>query len=404
MEDSSPSVFVKMNSELAIKSTLVNTEDYLFTFYAVGDYGTPYSRLGELMAMWCDDSDPTKRPKFILSLGDHFYPSGVESVDDSQWDTCYKNVFLRYDQLRVPWKAVLGNHDYRGSVQAQIDYSSHPSNPFCIQSQLGRAWQMPAKNYKFSEHLKSPATVTSSSLASTAAVVDFFALDTNGVQSGVRDCAPGIERELHENIAQLNDALAASTAHWKIVFGHHPMYSRGKSHGMLGRCLRGREYTYDSIPTGMGPFQQQSVPITATGYNLESVLVNNGVAAYLSGHEHVFQHHENNGVHSFVCGASVEHKFYKGESEEQIDWVDRSRSMGFLVVEVHRSELVIRFIGGHEAAYATSSTSSEGTGTMTGVQAAKLIAELGHVAHTLNGSVLVPRVIKEVHIPHPDAS
>ena len=32
------------------------------------------------------------------------------------------------------------------------------------------------------------------------------------------------------------------------------------------------------------------------------MLANGSVAAYITGHEHVFQHHEARGVHSFVAG------------------------------------------------------------------------------------------------------
>eukprot|EP00930_Biecheleria_cincta_P018320 TRINITY_DN14312_c0_g1_i1.p1 TRINITY_DN14312_c0_g1~~TRINITY_DN14312_c0_g1_i1.p1 ORF type:complete len:430 (+),score=72.45 TRINITY_DN14312_c0_g1_i1:56-1345(+) len=48
--------------------------------------------------------------KFVINVGDSFYPNGVKSKDDPQWDTKWRNV---YDaKLRsVPWYSVYGNHD-----------------------------------------------------------------------------------------------------------------------------------------------------------------------------------------------------------------------------------------------------------------------------------------------------
>ena len=72
-------------------------------------------------------------------------------------------------------------------------------------------------------------------------------------------------------------------------------------------------------------------PAKGRGYGLERVLADNKVTLYVTGHEHVFQHHEAKGVHSFVCGATGEHKFYGGEDTSQpITWVDRTSSTGFL--------------------------------------------------------------------------
>ena len=69
---------------------------------------------------------------------------------------------------------------------------------------------------------------------------------------------------------------------------------------------------------------------------------------YLTGHEHVFQYHEAKGVHSFVCGAASEHKFYGGEDVSQpITWVDRTKSTGFLSLDIYDSLTVhAKFIKG----------------------------------------------------------
>ena len=86
------------------------------------------------------------------------------------------------------------------------------------------------------------------------------------------------------------------------------------------------------------------------GYSLERILADNKVTLYITGHEHVLQYHEAKGVHSFVCGATAEHKFYGGEDVSQpITWVDRSASTGFLSLTIYNNLTVhAKFIKGDD--------------------------------------------------------
>lgn len=199
-------------------------------FFAIGDFGhsCPATKaLAEAMNKYAEDTNRT--PDFILGLGDNFYPEGVSSVDDPLFQEAWQDVFLPHQRLRVPWKLVLGNHDYMGNPQAQIDFTAHDKNPSGL-------WQLPAQNYAFTHEV--PAAPAPFS-------VDFFALDTNGCQGHVRRSHPESEQALSGHIARLQDALAASTADWKIVFAHHPLYTVGVNHGVLGRCLRDETYTFE---------------------------------------------------------------------------------------------------------------------------------------------------------------
>lgn len=91
-------------------------------------------------------------------------------------------------------------------------------------------------------------------------------------------------------------------------------------------------------------------PAKGRGYDLERILTDNHVTLYITGHEHVFQYHEAKGVHSFVCGATTEHKFYGGEDISQpITWVDRTGSTGFLSLYIYDDLTVqAKFIKGDE--------------------------------------------------------
>jgi len=55
-----------------------------------------------------------------------------------RWLYLWEEVYLPYSSLNIPWYPVFGNHDYGGSVQAQLDrYAADPTG----------LWQFPAQYY-----------------------------------------------------------------------------------------------------------------------------------------------------------------------------------------------------------------------------------------------------------------
>jgi len=42
-------------------------------------------------------------PSFLIALGDNFYDSGVPSADSILWQYLWKDVYLSYQGLRIPW-------------------------------------------------------------------------------------------------------------------------------------------------------------------------------------------------------------------------------------------------------------------------------------------------------------
>jgi len=176
-------------------------------FEAVGDFGTGAGGQRDVAASMAKKASEDSI-SFVLVLGDNFYESGVQSVNDEQWQTAFEGV---YDQssLNVPFYAVLGNHDYRTNPQAQVDYTK-----------LGRRWKMPARYYSFVQPIDDSTTV------------EIFCLDTNPLAylsvseaKSLRDT--GFEMK---QIHWLASSLKESTSQWKIAIGHHPLYSGGE-HG-----------------------------------------------------------------------------------------------------------------------------------------------------------------------------
>ncbi|KAF4368458.1 hypothetical protein F8388_018582 [Cannabis sativa] len=56
---------------------------------------------------------------FVISTGDNFYESGLKGVDDPAFQESFTNIYTA-PSLQKPWYTVLGNHDYRGDVEAQL--------------------------------------------------------------------------------------------------------------------------------------------------------------------------------------------------------------------------------------------------------------------------------------------
>jgi hypothetical protein len=292
-------------------------------FFAISDFGGITSEiLNVARAMNRYATEFQAPPDFIFGLGDNFYPYGVESMYDEQFQTTWRNTFLApYPSLRVPWRMVLGNHDYMWNPYAQIEYSNNPK------LNKDGLWYMPDHCYTFQYKVNSrlPPDASSSSEGKVASAafpfslfssssaaakptiseqkpsaedttvcensnnegeneennneveIDFFAIDTNACQGHVVHSFPQTPLHMQRYMTQLKENLSSSKASWKVVFGHHPLYTQGKGHSAPASCLR--EKQYKSIKSDK----------VYQGFGLENILVDGKVDAYFSGHEHVFQ-------------------------------------------------------------------------------------------------------------------
>jgi len=261
-------------------------------FLVVGDwgrYGEPSQRsVATQMARVAESVDA----KFFISTGDNFYPNGVASVDDPQWQTSFEQVYTDF-VLHNDWYVVLGNHDYHGNPQAEIDYS-----------QNSRRWHMPARYY----------SVTKS--VGKTVKAEFFFIDTSPFikdYQGKRDEYALGGQDTAVQLRWLDDALSKSTARWKFVIGHHHVYSGGKRSTQL-------------------ELEQSLVPIMAK----------HGVQAYICGHEHDLQVIQRPGgkITYLVSGAGSEHR-PTGKTEGTLFSVS---AYGFLALSLTDDALRVRVI------------------------------------------------------------
>lgn len=173
---------------------------------AFGDFGDGserQARLAQAMRRF-----HAKHPfDLAVTVGDNFYPAGMGGPEDPRWERDFARL---YEPMRVRFFPTLGNHDWglADSPAAEIAHSDH-----------SKYWRMPAERYTF-----------------VAGPVQFFAIDTN--------------QNSRAQLEWLDRELGRSKARWKIVYGHHPVYSNGAHgddatlHDTLLPLLRGRATVY----------------------------------------------------------------------------------------------------------------------------------------------------------------
>ena len=258
-------------------------------FEAVGDCGTGAGGQRDV-AISMAKKAAEDSISFVLYLGDNFYENGVSSVSDEQWKTAFEDV---YDQpsLNVPFYAVLGNHDYRENPQAQVEYTK-----------TSKRWTMPARYYSFVEPIDDSSDV------------EIFCLDTNplaylshGEAEGLADTSAAMKQ-----IHWFSQQLRQSKARWRIVIGHHTIYSNGE-HGD-NKTLQ---------------------------YLLEPLFVKYRVDFYLCGHDHDLELLKPvHGVTYIVTGAGGKHR--------DVRWTENTlyaeTNLGFTFFRISRTEAVVEFL------------------------------------------------------------
>ncbi|RVW34564.1 Purple acid phosphatase 3 [Vitis vinifera] len=93
--------------------------DGSLSFLVVGDWGRRgsfnQSRVGLQMGRVGEELDID----FVVSTGDNFYDNGLSGIHDTAFEKSFSKVYTA-PSLQKQWYNVLGNHDYRGKVEAQL--------------------------------------------------------------------------------------------------------------------------------------------------------------------------------------------------------------------------------------------------------------------------------------------
>jgi acid phosphatase len=222
-------------------------------FVVVGDWGRDGASRQREVAQQMGRSAAAIDSRFVISVGDNFYEDGVRGIADPQWQSSFEQIYTD-PALMTPWHVILGNHDYQGNVEAQFEYAT-----------TSKRWSLPAPYYTRVETLADGTSVEFFFLDTSRYILEYLRRPKVRVQ--------GLDKQAQ--IDWLERALATSKAAWKVVVGHHQLYT-----------VTGQNHDY---PEMIGPFKP--------------LLDRYGVRAYINGHEHNLEHLAVDGVHYITCGA-----------------------------------------------------------------------------------------------------
>ncbi|EFC42417.1 predicted protein [Naegleria gruberi] len=202
-------IFGRQNINIYPDPVYTASDDYLH-FLVVGDQGRANADQVSVAKSMGDYCDRVKKCSFVIGVGDNIYDYGVGSATDEQFATKFENIYSQYNGTKnLPWKLMLGNHDYRNNPNAQIQYKSS-------------LWDLPAYYYIFNK----TSTLGGFNVSFVVTDTNTFQPDSLMNQQYVKeqsafkqDQLNMIESVLKENYGKTNT--------WSIVLGHHPVYSAG---------------------------------------------------------------------------------------------------------------------------------------------------------------------------------
>ena len=198
--------------------------------------------------------------RFVLSLGDQFY-NGPLSVQDPRWT---REFTAMYNFAGDVW-AAQGNHDYAGSIAAQLAFRNDTR------------WKSAAVNFTLTVPEADMSIVVFDSPRACPSYMSAPYGDCNElcmIQLAELGCTNATEAEgkphcFLEHVQWLNETLAGLTTRWKFVAAHHPI-------------------------------DQENVKFVVPA------LKAHGVQAMFAGHIHNLQHNTGaDGVHYFISGAGA---------------------------------------------------------------------------------------------------
>lgn len=262
-------------------------------FFVIGDWGHMGSPNQTVVAHQMNTWAKSSEPRFIISTGDNFYDTGVASTEDPHWEKSFEQVYNGDQLAKLPWYVVLGNHDHLGNPASEIQY--HQKNP---------RWNLPAHYYTRVEALPNGGKVR------------FVFTDTSPFENGLyyaigqslsaQDSAR--QRKWIDSVTSINDS------DWKIVIGHHHIYSGGL-----------RKNDANSVRDA-----------------LEPVFVRNKVDIYFCGHEHDLQHLKSakGPTNYFLSGAGSDLRA-TGSIPETLF---AASVQGFMNVEIRRKSILVQVV------------------------------------------------------------
>lgn len=263
--------------------------------YLVSDLGREGCHYQQLVASLMNDMAAKVKPMAIVATGDTHHGNGVKSTTDKHWTTNFTNIYSLPRLKSLDWYAAIGNHEYRGSTQALIDYSK--VNPH---------WKMGGHHY---------TTVFKKGSTSIRLVV----VDTTPMIERYREnekYPDAAEQDKEAQLQWLDDVLSKAKEDWVIVAGHHPIHADTKKNKVERTDMR------NSVN--------------------EVLLCHSNVDIYLCGHIHSFQHlRDKESTIDYVVNTS-------GSESRSVRQTKRtvycSGETGFSVLTANKKELTLYMV------------------------------------------------------------
>jgi 3',5'-cyclic AMP phosphodiesterase CpdA len=249
-------------------ASMISKSQLLQRFAVIADTGTS-SKNQYAVGRAMTDYHQQNPFNTVLMVGDNIYNNGEISKIKAAFEIPYADLLQR----GVKFYAALGNHDVRtDNGDRQVEYP-----PFNMQGQ----------HYYTHKH----------------GDIQFFVLETSSIvnrQSSTRS----------KQLAWFDRELAASTARWKIVYGHHNIYSAGV-------------YKVDPVMKA----------------DVAPILKKHNVRLWINGHDHNYQRSKPiDGTTYLVCGGGGA-GLYPVQAQS---WTAFAQSVySFGIVEVYQDQLIL---------------------------------------------------------------
>jgi Icc-related predicted phosphoesterase len=250
---------------------LETAEEPLLRFAAIADNGFGSSdQMAVAKSMW--ENYQQKPYAFVLMSGDNIYPNGEIKLAKAYFEEPYAPLLNK----NVKFYAVLGNHDIIKTNNG-LDQISYP------------LFNMGDRYYSFTKGDVNEG------------MVEFFAIDTNS------------NAPWDQQLAWLDLQLANSLAPWKIVYGHHPLYSSGR-HGSDAK-----------LAAKLAPiFAKHKVPL------------------YLCGHDHGYERFNPINGTTYIVNGGGGAPLYKFGRSPQTAFV--SEQFSFMTFDVYQDKIITKAI------------------------------------------------------------
>lgn len=230
-----------------------NPTKELFQYALIGDWGREgnyyQSSVAKIMSNYCYINDASKSGcKEVISLGDNLYESGVETDDDPLFQKSFVNIYGPYRSLNIPWRIIMGNHDYKKNPFAQISYAKKQDT----------LWVTEGNGLYYSYKPDIPFINMTFIYIDTVPMLDQYWNPNSGINQSAL-----VNPEAQLNWFEEELKTATQNNMTILVFGHHPVY-----------CVS------DKNEKELQDMQR----------SIENLLVRYRIPFYICGHEHNLQH------------------------------------------------------------------------------------------------------------------